>query len=638
MSGEIQTIPARHGVATVVPKGYTIKIINTYGKQVVSMWAFCMDKERGEEREEEELSKEQLSREQEEDVEKAAEGIVREMEQREKGDGDETGEKSDGNKGASNSKAEKGDQERPKSEDTADDPPEQTPEESKESSTEKPNEKAEKKGWSSYVPSMPSIPRPSIPYRSKGQASDKPNPGTEKGATGKKETSSKKWTESLPTGKGFSTYLPNVQIPDSKEVISAFKASHYRDPNKSYAEQLYDFSKTPVGAGSIAAATGSGTASSIYAAYTAYTRMTPSAPSQPPAEYLSLPHTISALHSLSFAPSSALLSNLRNPILTLIEDTSLSAHDTLTPACDARLYKELGVEKPEEHGSCAENLVLALRECNEGLGLKGPSCIGGDITVNTVPVPISLFMNTLVSISGDAAARDREQDIFLKDVEFSVSEPAGKKRSFVRFRAERDVVIVMSACPMDVGPQNGGKCMAANFIVEEENQEEEENNEMAQKLKEDAKESKMQKDKEDIDEIGNHPEEGDMEEQKEKGKDMPSGKPMPKPKGGPMKFAKKPAVRGESVVDVGAKEEDSTAKGKDEGKDIGKDAGENAGKDAGKERPQPIHSASELAAPPFEGLKEEPFKEQPKKKPKKLERRNTNSVKESGKGAEAKKE
>jgi hypothetical protein len=34
--------------------------------------------------------------------------------------------------------------------------------------------------------------------------------------------------------------------------VSAFKSSHNRDPNKSYAEQLYDFSKTPVGAGTIA--------------------------------------------------------------------------------------------------------------------------------------------------------------------------------------------------------------------------------------------------------------------------------------------------------------------------------------------------------------------------------------------------
>jgi len=42
MSGELQTIPARHGVATFVPRGRTIKVINTYGKQVVSMWAFTL--------------------------------------------------------------------------------------------------------------------------------------------------------------------------------------------------------------------------------------------------------------------------------------------------------------------------------------------------------------------------------------------------------------------------------------------------------------------------------------------------------------------------------------------------------------------------------------------------------------------
>jgi len=66
------------------------------------------------------------------------------------------------------------------------------------------------------------------------------------------EANTKKWSSYLPTGKGFSSYVPNVQIPDSKSAISAFQSSHYRDPNKSYAEHLYDFSKTPVGAGTIA--------------------------------------------------------------------------------------------------------------------------------------------------------------------------------------------------------------------------------------------------------------------------------------------------------------------------------------------------------------------------------------------------
>jgi hypothetical protein len=97
---------------------------------------------------------------------------------------------------------------------------------------------------------MPSM--PSMPYRRKeqpGEQSKTPSKTDEKAAN---EATSRKWASYMPTGKSFSSYVPNVQLPDSKGVVSAFKASHYRDPNKSYAEQLYDFSRTPVGAASLA--------------------------------------------------------------------------------------------------------------------------------------------------------------------------------------------------------------------------------------------------------------------------------------------------------------------------------------------------------------------------------------------------
>jgi uncharacterized protein YcgI (DUF1989 family) len=180
-------------------------------------------------------------------------------------------------------------------------------------------------------------------------------------------------------------------------------------------------------------------------------------------EYLSLPHTRASSHKLVPEVDDGLLTNLRNPILTLIEDTSPGAHDTLTAACDANLYTALGIDTPEEHGSCAENLVLALKELNEGAGLKGTKAIGADITVNIAPTPLHLFMNApldtsnISSIDGAGA----------KGALLTVDEPKGKKRNFVRFRADRDVVVVFSACPMDVGKQNGGRCMAANFMVED---------------------------------------------------------------------------------------------------------------------------------------------------------------------------
>lgn len=180
-------------------------------------------------------------------------------------------------------------------------------------------------------------------------------------------------------------------------------------------------------------------------------------------EYLSLPHTRASSYKLVPEVDDTLLTNLRNPIITLVEDTSPGAHDTLTAACDANLYASLGVDKPAEHGSCAENLVLALKELNENAGLKGTKAVGADISVNIAPTPLHLFMVAPVELASDTKITEAGA----KGAKLAVEEPKGKKRCFVRFRAERDVVLVFSACPNDVGPQNGGRCMAANFMVED---------------------------------------------------------------------------------------------------------------------------------------------------------------------------
>jgi hypothetical protein len=261
MSGELQTIPARHGVATFVPRGRTIKVINTYGKQVVSMWAFALGQP-PEEGEGEELDAEE--------VKKEAEKLKGAVEQGEKMDAemikDEKEvkkESKDGKKEVENNSKEnekegkEGEKETQLSEDSANgtsqdaqDPPEQapdTPENEKTTETTEPSSKQPaKRTWASYLPS--------IPYRNKGAADkqgvqQKPSPEQVKKQN---EENTKKWSSYLPTGKSFSSYVPSVEVPDSKSVISAFKSSHYRDPNKSYAEQLYDFSKTPVGAGTVA--------------------------------------------------------------------------------------------------------------------------------------------------------------------------------------------------------------------------------------------------------------------------------------------------------------------------------------------------------------------------------------------------
>ncbi|KAF2440690.1 hypothetical protein P171DRAFT_435465 [Karstenula rhodostoma CBS 690.94] len=512
MSGELQTIPARHGVATFVPRGRTIKIINTYGQQVVSTWAFGLaappeegDNEEVEEEIEakvEDLEKE-LSK-GEEQEEGANDKAIEVEETKDKVTEEDATKVSDkgpeANKEEGSPEEEQSDNPATKHGEGADDPPEQAPDapENKKSDGKKP----EKRTWSSYLPS--------IPYRSKGQAqgqnkTDAQAQQDEKAEKAQNEETSKKWSSYLPTGKGFSSYVPNVKMPDTQGVVSAFKASNSWDPNKSYAEQLYDFSKTPVGAGTLAVASGSGTASSLYAAYNAYTQINPYKNGQPPMEYLSLPHTRAATYRLVPEINDTLLTNLRNPLMTLVEDTSPGAHDTLTAACDANMYAALGVDKPEEHGSCAENLVLALRELNEKAGLKGTKAIGADITVNIAPTPLHLFMNAPLQLDSSA----QSEGSGAKGAKVSIEAPKSKKRSYVRFRAERDIVVVLSACPNELGHQNGGRCMAANFMVEEPEEDPSASTssakskkgapkKLAAKKKEDKKEDKKEEEKKPI--------------------------------------------------------------------------------------------------------------------------------------------
>ncbi|CAD0025472.1 unnamed protein product [Aureobasidium pullulans] len=168
-------------------------------------------------------------------------------------------------------------------------------------------------------------------------------------------------------------------------------------------------------------------------------------------EYLSMPHTrASTLHMVPRV-NDVLVSNLREPMLTLVEDTSSGVHDTLIPACDPQRYKALQIEDWEQHGSCAENLVLALKELNDRAGLKGPKGVGASVTVNSVPAPLNLFMN--IPWKGDKG-------------DLSFEAPKCKEGDYVRFKAERDVVVIMSACPNDVQQINKGQSKDGHFLVE----------------------------------------------------------------------------------------------------------------------------------------------------------------------------
>ncbi|KAF2238287.1 hypothetical protein EV356DRAFT_573394 [Viridothelium virens] len=502
MSGNIQTIPARHGTATYVPQGHSIKIINSSGTQVIDTWAFALhapptgkqkktEKSQGQARPNEGKKSEGSTLENNEKKAQKDEGTSTPASEKDtqtvndEKDSEERGEPGDSEKSSPNPNGDtitnQSKSVQNESVEAAGDSAQgnlQTSQEDKsEAADQNPSSQKGKlddsagssSKWSAYIPSWSSSPKTP-------QGNDKADTGKTKKAPAKlkdqkpvqqnnggkvqpskwssymptwssskgegNQSSSKGWSAYIPSGQGFSSYLP------SQGQLSAFAALHARNPGKSYAEQLYDFSKTPVGAAGLSAATGSGYAGSLYAGYNAYSQ---SHDSVPPMECMSMPHTRAQTHHMRPKVKDVFYSNLREPLMTLVEDTSPGIHDTLIAACDPHRYKGLGVKDWEKHGSCAENLVFALQEFNQKIGLKGSRAVGADVTVNMVPAPLNLFMNIPWDDDGN------------------VTFEAGKckKGDYVRLRAERDVVVVMSSCPQDILDINGKKPQAGHFIVED---------------------------------------------------------------------------------------------------------------------------------------------------------------------------
>jgi uncharacterized protein YcgI (DUF1989 family) len=152
-------------------------------------------------------------------------------------------------------------------------------------------------------------------------------------------------------------------------------------------------------------------------------------------EYASAEHTRPAIGRLVPRPGQQILTNLRRPILELVEDTSPGFHDTLYAACDPARYRLLGVDGP--HRSCASNL----REVMAAQGFD-------DVHI---PQPFNVFMDVRVDESGEMAIRP-------------ASSSAGDS---LRFRALMDCYVVLSSCPMDIKEISSGGITPLAIDVEE---------------------------------------------------------------------------------------------------------------------------------------------------------------------------
>lgn len=140
-------------------------------------------------------------------------------------------------------------------------------------------------------------------------------------------------------------------------------------------------------------------------------------------EFISCEHTRSCLEKLAPKPGDAFYSNRRRALLTIIEDTSPGIHDLLLSACDPERYALLGHRGA--HRNCAGNLREALSE----LGYS-PS---------EIPSPVNLFENVVIDGQG----------------RLEIQPPPAHKGDSITLRAERNLIVVLSACPMDIVPTNG---------------------------------------------------------------------------------------------------------------------------------------------------------------------------------------
>jgi uncharacterized protein YcgI (DUF1989 family) len=135
-------------------------------------------------------------------------------------------------------------------------------------------------------------------------------------------------------------------------------------------------------------------------------------------EYHSAEHTRVWVSRLFPLPGEQFVTNRRRPILTLQADDSPGIHDLLCAACDPARYEGLGVEG--HHASCQENLRAAMA------ALGHPDV--------EVPQPINLFMNIPVRADGT----------------IGWERALTKAGDSVTFQAERDCLVVLSACPQDI--------------------------------------------------------------------------------------------------------------------------------------------------------------------------------------------
>lgn len=150
-------------------------------------------------------------------------------------------------------------------------------------------------------------------------------------------------------------------------------------------------------------------------------------------EWLSGPHTRGGLWRLFPEPGQPFLSNQFRPVLWFERDDSPGVHDMFFSACSPAMYAALGHDEP--HPNCRDNFFAAAAE----LGW----------TPAVEPDPVNIFQNTPLDDSGT----------------LTTSPALTLAGDSVTLRAEIDLLVVVTACSMDLKPINGHECTGIRLEV-----------------------------------------------------------------------------------------------------------------------------------------------------------------------------
>ncbi|MBI1403114.1 MAG: DUF1989 domain-containing protein [Porphyrobacter sp.] len=151
-----------------------------------------------------------------------------------------------------------------------------------------------------------------------------------------------------------------------------------------------------------------------------------------PGEILSNGRTFDYEESLRLTTGARLWSNRSRVMLTIIEDHA-PHHDFLLTPCSLGTFRHFYPDKPPHRG-CFGNLA-------EALAPHG-------VEPNAIPTAFNIFMNVTVAEDGRLA----------------VLPPGTKAGDFVRFRAEMDLVVALTACAAYAS--NGGSFKPIDYAVQ----------------------------------------------------------------------------------------------------------------------------------------------------------------------------